>query len=155
MLYTWNQYKIILNVNCDLKIKYKNKTKPRMIPESKVSMKLLFLDKLLGTLWLSSHLQCGVIFPSQTWKYSFHVSKYKPALKSIMNLILMKGTKPQISSLSWLKDMNKGWKQINVDQVHYIQFCVQKQLHVWRTNKWGHLRMHILTQWFLGLARNL
>lgn len=41
------------------------KTKLQMTPESKMTKDLLSLDKLLGGLWLSSHLQCGAISTSK------------------------------------------------------------------------------------------
>lgn len=42
--------------------------KPKIIPERKLSEEIFFLDKLLGSVWLSSHLWCGGIFPSKSWK---------------------------------------------------------------------------------------
>lgn len=51
------------------------RTKLPMTPESKMTRDLLSLDKLLGGLWLSSHLQCGVISTSKNWNDFSHVFK--------------------------------------------------------------------------------
>jgi len=100
------------------------KTKLQMIPESKMTKDLLSLDKLLGGLWLSSHLQCGAISTSKNWNdfslvfKSLHTCSevnYEPH-SSLM-------ARPHISSLSWV-ERHKAGMQANKCRARFIVYNV-------------------------------
>lgn len=131
------------------------KTKLQMTPGSKMTRDLLSLDKLLGGLWLSSHLQCGVISTSKNWDDFSHVFK-SPHTCSEVNYEPRSSltAQPHISSLSWV-ERHKAGVQANQCRARFIVYNVFKSSYTWGIlMNQGILMMNVSTWWCHRLVRN-
>ena len=122
-----------------------------MTPQRKTSKELLiFLDKLLGGLWLSNHLQYDVIFTSKSWKYSSHVFKSQQTCSEFNyepHSSLM--AQPHVSILSWV-ERHKVGAQVNKCRTRVIvhNFVFKSSYTCGILMKQAVLMMNISAWWF-------
>ena len=132
------------------------RAKLQMTLESKMTKDLLFVGKSLGGLWLSNHLQCGVISTSKNWNNFSHVFKSLHTCSEVNYEPHSSLTaRPHIISLSWV-ERHKVGVQANKCRARFV-VCnfVFKGSYTWGiVMNQGNLMMNVSTWWFHRLVRN-